>query len=427
MQYLVRYKNENGFSIWDFIEGESANEIRDKLIDEGILPDILLPIPFSLKKYKSNAGLNDKQCKDIFFQLANLIRSSGNISTAVNFLHDKINAINQDKFVHRTTIRRMVKKFIRYYYNDKFKYLIKFIDSLRGRVSKGDNLVGIFLDNKFDEVAISLLKSAEKTGDLYTGFIKCMQYYEAKTGYKKAILNTLSYPALLFSLLYGAFLTFLFFIIPSFASFFKEFPHVSPSTLAIINLFTLLRKYYFFYTAVFIAACILLFYFFVLNKYNLRTKIFNGLASIPIVGELFQFEFLRYFMYQFSLLISSGADIRGIISFFKDNTKNDFYKNKLEVIYLHLMSGYGLAKSFEIASFLRVEDIYFIDSAERAGSLDEATMDLSKTYSEYFDIEMKLFRNALSGIAVALVVVFILIMFTGVYLPMVNGMVSLAK
>ena len=132
-------------------------------------------------------------------------------------------------------------------------------------------------------------------------------------------------------------------------------------------------------------------------------------------------------MYQLSLLISSGADIRGIISFFKDNTKNSFYKDKLVVIHNHLMSGYGLAKSFEIASFLRVEDIYFIDSAEKSGSLDKATMELSKTYSEYFDTEMKLFKNALSGIAVALVVIFILIIFAGVYLPMINGMVSLAK
>ncbi|MCL4429091.1 MAG: type II secretion system F family protein [Deltaproteobacteria bacterium] len=427
MQYLIRYKNENGLSVWDTIKGESAAEIRDNLLDNGVLPDILLPAPFSLKKYKANAGLSDKQCKDIFFQLANLINSSGNISTAVNFLHDKINAINQDKFVHRSKIRRVIKKFIKYYYNDKFKYLIKFIDSLKDRVHKGDNLIGIFSDNKFDEVAISLLKSAERTGDLYNGFMKCMQYYESKIGYKKAILDTLLYPALLFSLLYIAFLTFLFYVIPSFASFFKEFPHVPPSTLAIINLFALLRKYSIFYTGAFIAGCILLFYFFVLNKYNLRTKIFNGLASIPIVGELFQFEFLRYFMYQLSLLISSGADIRGIISFFKDNTKNSFYKDKLVVIHNHLMSGYGLAKSFEIASFLRVEDIYFIDSAEKSGSLDKATMELSKTYSEYFDTEMKLFKNALSGIAVALVVIFILIIFAGVYLPMINGMVSLAK
>ena len=427
MQYLARYKNEDGLPVWDTIEGESVNEIKDKLIDDGIVPDIVFPFPFSVKKYKPNAGLNSKQCKDLFFQLANLIRSSGNISTSVNFLHDKITTINQNKFTHRSKIRRIINKLIKYYYNDKFKYLTKFVGSLKERVQKGDDLIGIFLDNKFDEVVISLLRSASQTGDLYTGFNKCMQYYEAKMGYKKAILNTLSYPALLFSLLYGAFLTFLFFVIPSFAGFFKQFPHIAPQTLAVINLFALLRKYYIFYTSIFIAGCILLFYFFILNKYNLRIKIFNGLATIPIIGDLFQFEFLRYFMYQFSLLISSGANIRGIIAFFKDNTKNDFYRNKLEVIYLHLMSGYSLAKSFEIASFLKVEDIYFIDSAERSGLLDEATMDLSKTYNEYFELEMKIFRNALSGIAVALVVVFILVMFAAVYLPMINGMTSLAK
>lgn len=428
MRYIARYKNEEGVTVWDLnIYGDSIREIEDTLLNKGIFADFVIPFPFSLTKYKRNGGLSDKQCKDLFFQLANLVRSSGNIFTVVNILYNKINAINQDKFVHRSKIRQALKKIIRYYYNDKFKHLITFLDDLRNRISAGDNLVNVFSEYKFDEVVVSLLKSGEKTGDLYAGFSKCMQYYESKQGYKKAIISAFSYPALLFILLYAAFLVFLFFVIPQFAMFFKQFHDISQSTKNVINLFAFLKEYYFYYTSLFVALGAVLFYFFILNKYNIRTKIFNGLATIPIVGELFQFEFLRYFMYQFALFISSGVDIMGIIKFFKDNTKNDFYKTKLEIIHLHLLSGYSLTKSFEIAAFLRPEDIYFIDAAEKSGTLDEAAMELSKTYSEYFDIEMKLFKNVLSTLAIVMVVVFILIIFTSVYLPLIHGMISIAR
>ena len=420
MQYII--KTENGFEL---VNGGSSTEVKERLLENGIIPVLVIPFPFNLLKMKSNAGLTDKECKDLFFQLAGLVRSTGSIVTSVNLLYNKIDETQNTAFTYRSKIKNIIKHAAAYYYKDKFKKYIGFLKALRQNISEGAFMSATFIEYRFDEVAISLLKSAEKTGDLSGGFLKCSEYFESKRKYRNSILNTLAYPGLLFSLLYAAFLVFLFYVIPEFAKFFKQFPHMPASTVFVINTFAFLKNTYFYYTGLFAVLVLTFFYFFILNKNNARTKFFNALAQIPIAGALFQFEFLRYFMYEFSLFISSGTDIMQIIKFLKENTINDFYKSKLEIVYLHVITGYSLTESFNIAGFLRPQDIYYLDSAEKSGDLEAATMELSKTYGELFEFEMKIFKNALTIISVALVVVFILIIFLSVYLPLIKGMISL--
>ena len=63
--------------------------------------------------------------------------------------------------------------------------------------------------------------------------------------------------------------------------------------------------------------------------------------------------------------------------------------------------------------------------AETSGSLDTAFMELSKSYEQLFELEVKIFKKVLTGVSLAIVIFFILFIFGGIYLPMINGMLTM--
>ena len=422
MQYLV--KTPDGFKT---VEGAGAGAVKNYFLENGMVISFVIPWPFDLSKYRANAGLKDKECYDLFFQLANLMRSTGSMGTSVNILYDRLN-MTQSAGVGftRSKIKAAVRKLAAAYYRDKFKKYILFLKSFKEEVSRGAELPKLFSEHRFDEVVLTLLKaSAEKTGDYVIGFEKCAEFFETKQKYKKGLIDTLAYPALLFATLYASFLVLTFYAVPMFAQFFKNFHGIAKSTLFVINTFGFLKEYFFYYTGGFLLALATFYYFFVLDKYGIKTKFFNTLAQIPVVGALFQFEFLRYFSYEFGTLIAAGETPQAIMKFFMATTTNGFYRQKIGLVYAHVIYGYSLWESFQIAEFLRPQDIYFISAAETSGSLDSAFLELSKTYESLFDIEVKVFRKVLQGLFFAIIIFFIIFIFTGVYLPMIQGMQTL--
>lgn len=418
MQYLV--KTDLGFTT---IEGQNIMAVKEYFLEKGIIPSLVLPWPFNLNKYKKNGGLKDKECQDLFFQLSNLMQSTGSIGTSVNMLYGRLSMTGQIGFKRGSKIRNLINKLVIQYYRDKFKKYILFLKSFKEDVAAGEELTKTLKDNRFDEVVITIVKSS--MGDYVKAFEKCAEFYEAKQKYKKGIMDALAYPATLFFMLYISFFVFTFYVVPAFAKFFKQFHHLAKGTLLVINAFTFLKAYYMYYTGLFIITVALFFYFFVMDKWGMKTKFFNALAKIPVIGTLFQYEFLRYFAYEFSILIAAGEHITNIMKFFKDNTENDFYRQKIGLVYAHVVYGYSLTESLQIANFLRPQDIHFVASAETSGSLDTAFMELSKTYNQLFELEVKIFKKVLTGISLAIVIFFIIFIFGGIYLPMINGMLSM--
>ena len=418
MQYIV--KTDLGFTT---VEGRNSSAVKEYFLEKGIIPSLVLPWPFNLNKYKKNGGLKNKECQDLFFQLSNLMQSTGSIGTSVNMLEGRLSMTQPIGFKRGSKIRNLIDKLVIQYYRDKFKKYILFLKSFKEDVAAGEELTKTLKDNRFDEVVITIIKSA--MGDYVKAFEKCAEFFEAKQKYKKGIIDALAYPATLFFMLYASFFVFTFYVVPAFAKFFKQFHHLAKGTLFIINVFTFLKAYYMYFTGLFIIIAALFFYFFVMDKWSIKTKFFNTLAKIPVRGTLFQYEFLRYFAYEFSILVSAGEHITNIMKFFKENTENDFYRQKIGLVYAHVVYGYSLAESLQIANFLRPQDIYFVASAETSGALDTAFMELSKTYDQLFELEVKIFRKVLTGVSLAIVIFFILFIFGGIYLPMINGMLTM--
>lgn len=417
MQYLILVDKK-----FKLVEANSGKELSDYYFNLGKVVDLTIPFPLKVKS-NVNASMNTKTCIELFKGLKDLMHSTNNLTVSIDMMLQQYTKSTRKNRL--SAVSRFMDKLVSDHYRAKFKKIIEFLEEYRRYTIQGESMYKIFEDKNFDQVALVLLKTISKSKSYEVAFEKCAEYYENKSKYKSGLISAMLYPFLLFALLYVALLVFIFYVVPKFLIFFKQFPKIPPATEFVFNVFTWLRVYYFYYT---VGAIILIFVFInliLLDKFKVRTKIINKLSLIPIVGDMFKYEFLRYFMYEFNILYVSGESINNILEFFMKNTKNEFFKPKVNALYSHSITGVSLADSLSASDMLEPQDLYYLSIADSSGSLDAATLELSEKFNKKYEMYMKSFKIMLNAIAMVMVIFFLLTLFMSVYMPLIKGMMEI--
>lgn len=379
-----------------------------------VIPNIFLDIIHPLQ----NGGMKDKELSLFFMELYQLTSSTGSIGKAFSYM-DKDNkkpAYNEN--------RKIIYIFKWLYYNhreSKLKNKKKLIKDVISMLDKGQTIREVFALNYFDEIVLSLIDMASSTGDYPQIFLKISEYFGTKDDYKKSIMGAVAYPAFLFFLLFLAFLVFLYYIIPTFALFFSQFPHIDGFTKNTLNLFAYIKSIFVYYALFAGLALVLL----ASNLGDIKTKIMSFVINIPQIGNIFKYNYLNWFFYQFSIMISSGLTITAILDYFRRNISNPFFRQKFDATYTKLMDGFTLHESLNNVNFLEEEVTESIEYAEIGGFLPETIMRLSKEFKDKSNLSVKLFTKGLFFLAMVSVVIFLLLMFFVLFLPLIRGMVNL--
>ena len=417
--FLVRYYTPEGRSLMRNIQGEGAQEVGEGLMQDGYMPLFIIPNIFlDIFRPLQNAGMGDKELSVFFMELYQLTQSAGSVGKAFNYMNKEAKKPAYDG-KHGLTYG-----FKWLYYNHreaKLKNKKKLVKDFIFLLDKGQSVREIFALNHFEEIVLSLVDLAASTGDYPHIFLKISGFFETKNTYKKSIISAIAYPAFLFFLLFVAFAVFLYYIIPTFASFFRQFPHVPLSTKDTLNLFVYIKSI-FIYIALFLGIAVLSF---LSNLFGAKTKLISFIMGIPQVRNIFNYNYLNWFFYQFSIMISSGLTMAAILNYFRKNANDRYFKHKFDIAYAGLMEGFTLHESFNNADFLNEDAVESIEYAEIGGFLPDTIMRLSKEFKEKSNFSMKLFAKGLFFLSMVSVVAFLLLMFFVLFLPLIQGMVSL--
>jgi type II secretory pathway component PulF len=193
-----------------------------------------------------------------------------------------------------------------------------------------------------------------------------------------------------------------------------------------INICLNIKNYFYLYGLTVAAVIAVIVYLWLSNYKNIRNKFFEKFATIPILGYFFRFSKLKWYLYEMSILTSAGITFEKIVKYLLDNTKNDFFKNKWAIVYLHISSGSSLTDSFAASDLLRPEDLDRISAAEVGGGLDDAMMQISDEYADIVELQVKVLNKSLNYAALILIMAFIVFIVVGIYLPMIKGAISLS-
>ncbi len=417
--FLVKYYTPSGVSLVQNIHGHGAREVKERLIQDGYMPifvisNIFLDIIHPLQ----NGGMKNKELSKFFMELHHLTNATGQVGKAFFYMN------KEDKKLEHNERHKIIYSFTWLYRNhrqSKFKNKKKFIKHVISALNKGQTIRDVFASNYFDEIVLSLLDLASSSGDYPEIFLKNAEYFDVKNGRIKSVIGVMAYPVFLFFLLSLAFLVFLYYVIPTFALFFSQFRHINDSTRNVLNIFMYIKSVFVYYAIFLVTILVLL----VSNLWDLKTKIMSFAVNIPQVGNIFRYNYLHWFFYQFSVMISSGLTITAILDYFRRNVANQFFSHKINIIYGKLMDGFTLHESLNNADLLEEEDIDSIKYAELGGFLPKTIMRLSNEFKEKSDLSMQIFTKGLFLLAMVSVVIFLFLMFFVLLLPLIRGMISL--
>ncbi len=418
--YLIKFYTPEGKSLIKNIKAGSLSDAESIILEEGYMPSVILPNIFlDLLRPISNAGMKDAELSMFFNELYQLVKSTGSVSKALGYMNKDI---AKPEYIGKFDLLYAAK---RLYYNHRqsqIKNRQKFIRNCLELIDGGESVKKIFALNNFEEIVLSLLDLAVSTGDYSEAFLKISEYFETKNIYKKNIIGILAYPLFLFLLLFVAFSVFLYYIVPAFSIFFKQFPHIPESTLYTLGLFKYLKNI-FVYCIIFTAS---IFAAFMADLSGIKTKAFSFIQNIPQIRNIINYGYLNWIFYQFSLMVSSGVTVNAVFNYLGKNTSKTYFRNKFKSVYEDLMKGASLFESIYKANFLSEDVVESIRYAEIGGFLSETVLRLSGEFKDKSDRYMKIFTKGLFFLAMTGVVFFLLLMFFSLFLPLIQGMVGLS-
>src|SRR5690625_2384237 len=281
------------------IEGDSRNEVIQKLREKGISPRELTETkPSIFTKDLSFGGKSVKNEDFVIYcrQFATLIRAGVTIVEATNILANQTESKGLKKVL--TEVERDIKGGI------------AFSDA----VEKHSNV--------FPSLFVNMIRAGEMTGNLDETLDRMATYFEQQHALKKKIQSTLAYPAILFVLIVGVIIFLMVSIIPQFTGIYDSFGGELPAiTQFVLKVSEMIRKSWWIFLLVVVLIIGIFIFIYKTNK-QFHYAIHTALLKMPIFGKLLQKAAIARMTRTLASLFSSAVPILqalGIVAKVVDN------------------------------------------------------------------------------------------------------------
>src|ERR1700751_3486507 len=220
-EFLVKLADERGHLTEQLEHGYSEDEVRERVSQQGYLVYWVKPRGVFTTSSKFGRGGRIRQSTFLVYnqQFLTLIRAGLPILTSLELL-----------------IKRQ-----------KDASLKAVLENVRDRVKGGEMLSGAFeAQNMFSKMYTSTLMAGEKSGNMEEVLGRYIAFQRIAMTFRKKLLSSLWYPALLFLAL-GVMLTFLMtYVVPQFADLYSSLNAKLPaSTILLLNVGKAIQNYYY--------------------------------------------------------------------------------------------------------------------------------------------------------------------------------------
>jgi len=253
----------------------------------------------------------------------------------------------------------------------------------------------------FPKFLVSLIVSAEESGNLDIVLQRATVYYEKITAIKKKIVSASWYPTAVLIIAILIVLGILAFIVPTFAKMYAGIGAQLPIlTQILINLSNFVRGN-FLYIIVFVIA------FFTLISYIRKTekgkKLTDALLlKLPLLGEIFRKGAIAKFARTLSILVSGGVPIIRALEIAGSVSGNAVIEENVQQAKNQVEQGKNLYASLDEEVFTPIF-ISMVKVGEETGRLDE----MLDTISDFFEDEVDRAVDGLLSTIEPLLMVFI--------------------
>jgi type IV pilus assembly protein PilC len=270
--------------------------------------------------------------------------------------------------------------------------------------------------NVFSELWINLVESGEASGNLAAVLNRLASYLERRAAFKRKIISSLMYPAILMVVGIGALLFLTIKIIPTFAELFKGFNVKLPFlTQMLIQISYFMRKGIFGIIGT-IAALFFIFRRYVKTKAG-RKRFEQLQFKLPLFGEFFRSLVVEKFSSGMSTLIESGVPLLYSLEITEHSVSNSVMAGIIRKIKEDVREGKPLNSSLDKSGFFEPMVVQMVAIGEEIGELPQMFKRINTFYEEYTETFLARFTAMFEPIMLIFMGMIIGIMVVGMFLP----------
>ena len=273
----------------------------------------------------------------------------------------------------------------------------------------------------FPALLISMIKTAEATGELESTLDDMAAYYTEIENTRKAMISAMMYPSMVAVFSVGVVTFILLYVMPKFKDIYSE----AGATLNFFTQFLLDASDYLKLNITKIVLIIFLIILLLILAYN-KIKSFRRFMQefamkIPLFGKIIIYKEMNIFAKTFASLLKNNVFITESISLLSEVTNNEIYKEIMLKTINNIARGEKISESFYNQWAVPEVAYYMIVTGESTGELAEM-MDKVATY---YQTEHKALVDNLQSLIEPVMIIFLAVMVGGIVLAIVLPMFSL--
>lgn len=382
---MARFKyaalTPEGEQLVGVIKGSSIEGVTDSLTRQGLEVSLVKPEGRSIMQFE----LTPKKIKPL--ELANFSRQMAAFVASGLPLLDALAIIEEE------TASKALKKVVQ-----------EVADSLRFGESFATAMAAH--TDAFPPFYMSVLQSAEATGELDTVLRQLSKYVERDMEAKRKIRAALAYPSIVMVMAFVTVAVITVFVLPRFKTFFKSFDAKLPLPTRMLLAFTdFLTNWWVVMVGVFVALVV----FVIAGLRVERGRWYRDrlLLRLWVLGDVVRFTIVERFCRVLTSMLEAGVPIPEALRLASVGTNNLVYQRSLDLARSQMLEGDGIARPIlrtelfprTVTSMMRV--------GEETGTLDEQLEAMAAYYENELQYKLKKLTTLFEPMAIIFVGVFV--------------------
>ena len=275
--------------------------------------------------------------------------------------------------------------------------------------------------NSFPALLISMVKAAEATGELEETLDDLASYYTELDNTRKAMINAMSYPAIISVFSVAVVVFIMLYVIPQFEGVYASTEAtLNGYTLWVINLSKFFDKNFVYLLSGFILIIVVIIIFYKKVK-SFRKSLQIFAMKLPIFGKIIIYKEMNVFAKTFASLLKNNVFITDSMNLLSEITKNEVYKEIMFKTINNIAKGEKISESFKNQWAVPEVAYFMIVTGESTGEL-AAMMD---KVAQYYQTEHKTIINNMKNFIEPTMIIFLAVVVGGIVLAVILPMFSL--
>lgn len=275
--------------------------------------------------------------------------------------------------------------------------------------------------NTFPALLISMIKTAEATGELEGTLDDMANYYTEVENTRKAMVSALMYPAIISVFSIGVITFILLYVMPQFEGIYKE----AGAELNFFTQFLLDASRYLkvnIFKILLIIISIILLIVLAYQKIKAFRRFMQEFAmKLPAFGKIIIYKEMNIFAKTFASLLKNNVFITDSINLLSEVTSNEIYKEIMLKTVNNIAKGEKISDSFQNQWAVPEVAYYMIVTGESTGELAE----MMDKVASYYQTEHKSLVDNLKAFIEPVMIIFLAVVVGGIVLAIVLPMFGL--